>query len=103
MVIKTALPQSELLYTFLHILAVNPRTAHTGQISFDVSQKNRHSRIAEGLCQNFKGDGLSCACCTCNQPVAVGHLRLNTYLFSIGFADPYFIIVKHILPPWVMM
>ena len=48
---------------------------HSGQIAFDVCQKDRDSRVTEGFCQNLQGDGLSGSGGACDKAMTVCHGR----------------------------
>ena len=81
MIGKSFLFKSKLFHTSADTSFAGSLKAHGSQISFSIRKKYGNTTITEGLCQYTQAHGFTGTGCTCNQSVAVCHLRIDTDLF----------------------
>ena len=51
--------------------------AYAGKVAFHIGHKARDASLAEGFRKHLERDGLSCAGCSGNKPVAVDHFAVD--------------------------
>ena len=90
--------EAQLCHPFLHFGVIRAFPTQAGQIAFDVSQEDRHSHLAEGLCHHLEGHCFTCTCGSSNQPMAIGHLRQQIYR-TFALCNPSLSILVHGPPP----
>ena len=81
MIGKSFLFKSQLFHTSADTSFAGSHKAHGCKISFCIRKKYGNAAITEGLCQYTQAHGFSGTGCTCNQSVAVCHLRIDIDLF----------------------